>query len=187
MGSLIPTTQDDLICQALNDRFSEAIDPQCDPANPTKTMIGSVRWHNSNHEHLFDDRGLHRVAWRLINDTPPDPDSRKRWYFLLRHPSSPDALSATNRRDIKAALNVAMTDATIRQVKFQAVHVGGIVPRFEVVTFTSDEISTADKKTKIKTLTIVLQCKLDKQIPAAPGEHDPPHADVVERPPVRIP
>ena len=168
-------------------RFSEANDPNAEAANPTKTMIGSVRWHNSHNEHLFDGRGLHRVAYRLINNVPADPDSRKRWLFLLRHPSSPDALSAANRQDIKDALNVAMNDLTIRQVKFAADHDYRITTRFDVVATISDEVSTADKKTPIKTLTITIHCQIDQRIPPAAGEHDPPHPDVPERPPVRIP
>jgi hypothetical protein len=189
MGSLIPTNADKEISAALNFRFSEATDPNADPANPTPTMIGSVRWHNSRHEHLFDNRGLHRVAFRLIKNVPADQERRKRWYFLLRHPTSGDAFSAENRQDIKGALNVALNDPSIRQVKFAADHVGdigagGIATRFLVGSTISDEISTADKKTKIKTLTITIHCQQDQRIPAAASEQDPPHADVPESGPI---
>jgi hypothetical protein len=189
MGSLIPTDADREISAALNFRFSEAHDPNADPANPTPTMIGSVRWHNSQHEHLFDDRGLHRVAFRLIKAVPADQERRRRWYFLLRHPTSGDAFSDENRRDIKGALNVALNDPSIRQVKFAADHVGdigagGIATRFLVGSTISDEVSTADKKTKIKTLTITIHCQQDQRIPAAATEHDPPLADVPENGPI---
>ena len=106
---------------------------------------------------------------------------------MLRHPTSQDALSHTNRIDIKAALNVAMTDLSIRQVKFCVDHDGSIVPRFEVEATISDELSTFDKKTPIKTLTITLHCRLDQRIPPAPTEPDPPVADVPEHPPIQIP
>ena len=187
MGALIPTRNDQEISAALNIRFSETIDPGAEAANPVKTMIGSVRWHNSNHEPLFDNRGLHRVAYRLINNVPADPDRRKAWYFLLRHPTSNDALSAQNRKDIKDALNLAMNDASIRQVKFAADHVGGIATRFQVGSTISNEVSTADGITPIKTLTITIHCKLDQLIPPAPGEPDRPKADVPEQPPAQIP
>jgi hypothetical protein len=187
MGGLIPTKIDSEISAALNARFSETNDPIADAANPTKTMIGSVRWHHfHHHEHLFDARGLHRVAYRLINNVPADPDRRKAWYFLLRHPTSPDALSAKNRQDIKDALNQAMNDTTIRQVKFAADH-KNVPTRFQIEATVSDELSTADKITKIKTLTITIHCQLDQLIPPAPAEVDPPPADVPEQPPVQIP
>jgi hypothetical protein len=143
MGALIPTNPDKEIRDALNIRFSEANDPNAEAANPTPTMIGSVRWHDSQHEHLFDARGLQRVAFRLINNVPADRDSRKRWNFLLRHPTSPAALSHQNRKDIKNALNQAMNDATIRQVKFAADH-KNVATRFQVESTKSNELSTAD-------------------------------------------
>jgi hypothetical protein len=44
MGDFIPSPNDQLICDALNARFSDAPDPKAELANPVKTKIGSVRF-----------------------------------------------------------------------------------------------------------------------------------------------
>src|ERR1700686_2424266 len=85
MGSFIPTPNDSVICAALNNRFSDAPDPNADAANPVKTMIGSVRFQDGKEGGLLFSRKLNlaRLAHRL-GGVPIDPQSRRRWFFLLR-------------------------------------------------------------------------------------------------------
>ena len=181
MGGLIPTAADQEICRKLNSRFSNAVDPN----NPGKTWLQSIRDQNAM-EQLFDpNHSLNRLAWRF-NAYPAVEVSKLRWFFLLRSQTSPDALSDQNRRDIKQALNEVMNDNTILQVLFSTEHDGTIATRFEVDWVTGDEPDLPNDpsgRTLIKTLSLTLKCQIDRLIPNAPNEHDPPDPDANEQPP----
>jgi hypothetical protein len=183
MGGLIPTTADNQICSRLNNRFSNAIDPN---AVPPGTWLDSVRQRN-NAETLFDNNHhLHRLAWRF-GAYPDDETSRKRWYFLLRSNASLDALSDSNRDDIKDALNDVMQDPSILQVLFLTEHDGSIAPRFEVDANIGDAPDLPNGGALVRTLTLTLKCRVDQYIPVHPHEPDPPDPDGTEQPPAIVP
>ena len=153
------------------------------------TWLGALRQPNAR-EPLFDGtHRLHRLAWRFKSyptDVADAQTSRKRWYFLLRSNKSSNALSDTNRTDIRSALNNVMNDSTILQVLFQTVHDGSINTRFEVASSVGDEPDIPNDPTGhtlVNTLTLTLKCQLDQLIPKKPNELDPPTKDATERPP----
>lgn len=122
MGSFIPTPNDQAICKALNKRFSDLDDPNADPANPEKTMIGSVRFLDQQSGGLLFGRKLNlaRLAHRL-GGVPGDAKSRLRWFFLLRR-----MLPHATKVAISNVLEAVMGDSSIKQVHFDLVHDGTI-------------------------------------------------------------
>jgi hypothetical protein len=189
MGSFIPTPNDSVICAALNNRFSDAPDPNADAANPVKTMIGSVRFQDGKEGGLLFSRKLNlaRLAHRL-GGVPNDPQSRRRWFFLLRR-----MLPHATKVAISAVLETVMGDSSIKQVYFDLVHDGSITTEFELdprnskVPQIQNLPSTANPATNVKTCVILLRCFYDEALPEAPNEPDPPDPANPEAGPIVLP
>ena len=191
MGGFINTPNDQIILNALNNRFSDATDPNADPANPDKTMIGSVRFQDAKEGGLLFSRHLNlaRLAYRL-GGVPNDPQSRRRWFFLLRRMLPHDTKVA-----ISAVLEAVMGDSTIKQVHFDLTHDSTITHEFELdphnsnTPETMDFVSTANPKLKVKTCIMLLRCFYDEPLPDPnPAfEVDPPDPKNQEQPPIIIP
>jgi hypothetical protein len=189
MGGFIPTPNDADICAALNKRFSDAPDPNADAANPEKTMIGSVRFQDGKEGGLLFGRKLNlaRLAHRL-GGVPNNPQSRLRWFFLLRR-----MLPHATKVAINSVLEAVMGDPSIKQVHFDVVHDGSITTEFELdpqnskVPQIQNLPSTANPAKKVKTCVMLLRCFYDEAIPDAPNEPDPPNPVNAEAPPTVLP
>jgi hypothetical protein len=189
MGGFIPTPNDAEICVALNNRFSDAQDPNADAANPEKTMIGSVRFQDGKEGGLLFGRKLNlaRLAYRL-GAFPQNPTSRLRWFFLLRR-----MLPHATKVAISNVLEAVMGDASIKQVHFDLVHDGGINTEFELdpknsnVPQIQNLPSTANPANKVKTCVMLLRCFYDEALPDAPNEPDPPNPANPEVAPTVLP
>ena len=176
MGGLIPTPNDQEICAALNKRFSDLNDPNADPQNPEKTMIGSVRFLDGMEGGLLFGRNLNlaRIAFRL-GGVPSDHRSRLRWFFLLRR-----SLPRPTKVAISKVLEKVMGTPSIKQVHFDVVHDGSIATEFELDprNSTTPQIqnlpSTKDPSRKVKTCVILLRCHFDEPLPDPINEPDPP-------------
>jgi hypothetical protein len=188
MGAFISTPNDLSICAALNKRFSDAPDPLADPANPDKTMIGSVRFQDGKEGGLLFSKKLNlaRLAYRL-GGVPVDPKSRLRWFFLLRR-----MLPHATKVAISAVLEAVMGDASIKQVVFNLVHDSTITTEFELdpnnsnVPQTQNLPSTANPKVKVKTCVMLLRCYYDEPLPDPAAESDPPNPNNPEVAPIII-
>jgi hypothetical protein len=189
MGGLIPTPNDQDICDALNIRFSDASDPNAEAANPEKTMIGSVRFQDLKEGGLLFGRNLNlaRLAHRL-GAVPNDQGAKLRWFFLLRR-----SLPHETKKAISAVLETVMGDSSIRQVVFDLVHDGTIAEEFELdpknshVPKTKNLPSRGHPKTNVKTCIMLLRCRTDDYLPDPRNEADPPVANNAEAPPEIIP
>jgi hypothetical protein len=191
MGSFINSPNDSIILVALNNRFSDAPDPNADPTNPDKTMIGSVRFHDGKEGGLLFSRKLNlaRLAHRL-GGVPTDPQSRRRWFFLLRRMLPHDTKVA-----ISAVLEKVMGDPSIKQVHFDLTHDSSIKHEFELdpsnsnVPQTQSLPSTANPAVNVKTCVMLLRCFYDEPLPDpnAAFEFDPPKPHNPEVPPPIIP
>jgi hypothetical protein len=191
MGAFINSPNDAAICAALNDRFSDAHDPNADAGNPDKTMIGSVRFQDGKEGGLLFSRKLNlaRLAHRL-GGVPTDPQSRRRWFFLLRRLLPHDTKVA-----ISAVLETVMGDSSIKQVHFDLTHDATITHEFELdpsnshVPQTQSLPSKANPAVKVKTCVMLLRCFYDEPLPDPnPAfEVDPPKPHNPEAPPIIIP
>ncbi len=190
MGSFINSPNDSDILKALNDRFSDAQDPNAEAANPDKTMIGSVRFQDSKEGGLLFSKKLNlaRLAHRL-GGVPTDPQSRRRWFFLLRRMLPHDTKVA-----ISAVLEKVMGDSSIKQVHFDLVHDSTITHEFELdpgnsnVPQTTQFQSAAHPANKVKTCIMLLRSFYDEPLPDPnPAfEVDPPKPHNPEQPPIII-
>jgi hypothetical protein len=191
MGSFIPTPNDQEICNALNKRFSDLNDPNADPANPEKTMIGSVRFLDQQSTGLLFGRKLNlaRLAHRL-GGVPSDAKSRLRWFFLLRR-----MLPHATKVAISNVLEAVMGDPSIKQVHFDLVHDGGITTEFELDPGNSNAPQTQlfpsvkNPANKVKTCMMLLRCFYDEPIPTPDpaNEPDPPVPQNPETGPTLLP
>jgi hypothetical protein len=189
MGGFIPTPNDKDICAALNNRFSDAADPNADAANPEKTMIGSVRFQDGKEGGLLFGRRLNlaRLAYRL-GGVPNNAQSRLRWFFLLRR-----MLPHPTKVAISNVLEAVMGDPSIKQVHFDLVHDGSITTEFELdpknsnVPQIQNLPSTANPTKNVKTCVMLLRCFYDEALPEAPNEPDPPNPENPEAVPTILP
>ncbi len=191
MGSFINSPNDSIILTALNNRFSDKPDPNADPANPDKTMIGSVRFLDGKEAGLLFSRKLNlaRLAYRL-GGVPIDPQSRRRWFFLLRR-----LLPHKTKVAISAVLETVMGDSSIKQVHFDLTHDSTITNEFELdpgdshVPTTTSFASMNNPAVKVKTCMILLRCFYDEPLPDPnPAfEIDPPKAQNPEAQPIVLP
>ncbi len=109
MGAFINSQADNEICEALNKRFSDQVDP-----TDGRTYIAQLRDIFQNRENFLDgNHHLHRVFHRLaISVTggarvPKTKNSRFRWLFLLR-----SNLPAAVRQAIKGQLTAILSPAS---------------------------------------------------------------------------
>jgi hypothetical protein len=178
MGSFINNPNDSIICATLNNRFSDAPDPNALAGNPNKTMIGSVRFQDQQEGGLLFSRKLNlaRLAYRL-GGVPTDPQSRRRWFFLLRR-----MLPHNTKVAISAVLEAVMADVSIKQVQFNLTHDSTITYEFELdpgnshVPQTQNLPSTANSAVSVKTCVVLLRCFYDEPLPDpnTAFETDPP-------------
>jgi hypothetical protein len=191
MGAFINTPNDQIICAALNNRFSDAVDPHADAANSDKTMLGGVRFQDTKEGGLLFSRKLNlaRLAYRL-GGVPTDANSRLRWFFLLRR-----MLPHKTKVAISAVLEAVMGDGSIKQVVFNLVHDSTITTEFELdpqnsnVPQTQNITSTANPAVKVKTCVMLLRCYYDEPLPDPNKafEVDPPNPNNPEVGPPVIP
>jgi hypothetical protein len=189
MGGLIPTPNDQEICARLNKRFSDLPDPHANPQNPEKTMIGSVRFLDSQEGGLLFGRNLNlaRLAHRL-GGVPSDQASRLRWFFLLRR-----SLPRPTKVAISKVLEKVMGAPSIKQVFFDVVHDGSVAAEFELDpgNSTTPQIqnlpSAKDPTRKVKTCVILLRCHFDEPLPDPRNEPDPPVPVNPESGPTNLP
>jgi hypothetical protein len=188
MGGLIPSPNDQQICAALSNRFSDLPDPNAEAANPDKTMLGSVRFQDQKEGGLLFSRKLNlaRLAHRL-NTIPANQAAKLRWFFLLRR-----GLPHATKVAISAVLEAVMGDSSIKQVHFDAVHDGTITTEFELdpqnshVPQTRNMPSMAHPANNVKTCVMLLRCFYDEHLPDPQNEPDPPVGNNPEAPPVII-
>jgi hypothetical protein len=189
MGSLISTPNDQDICDALNNRFSDATDPSAETANPEKTMIGSVRFQDLKEGGLLFGRNLNlaRLAHRL-GTVPKDGDAKLRWFFLLRK-----SLPHETKKAISAVLEAVMGEPSIKQVVFDVIHDGHIADEFELDPRNSHVPKTKNLPSKehpgrnVKTCIMLLRCRTDDPLPDPRNEADPPVGNNPEASPEIIP
>jgi hypothetical protein len=183
MGGFINSQADSEICEVLNKRFSDQINPN---DAQRRTFIAELRDHFQNREHFLDgNHHLHRVFHRLaISVTsgvrvPKRNQSRFRWLFLLRS-SLPPAVT----RAIKGQLTAILSPASganpaggIDYATFLTRHVATSTGTFELWSQNSTTpvvYSDANGKSYCK---IVLECNTDAALPDSPNETDPPNPD----------
>ncbi|GKQ55284.1 hypothetical protein [Bradyrhizobium sp. Ce-3] len=188
MGALIPSPNDQQICAALSNRFSDMHDPNAEAANLDKTMLGSVRFQDQKESGLLFSRRLNlaRLAHRL-SSAPANQAARLRWFFLLRR-----GLPHATKVAISAVLNAVMGDSSIKQVHFDAVHDSTITTEFELdpnnshVPQTRNMPSMANPAQNVKTCVMLLRCFYDEPLPDPQNEPDPPAANNAEATPIII-
>jgi len=187
MGSFIPTTTDNEICNNLNNRFSQL---PVDPKNSGGIkMIDSVRVQDGKEGGLLFSRKLNlaRLAYRL-GGYPADPSARLRWYFFLRR-----MLPHATKVAISAVLETVMGDSSIKQVIFQTIPDGTITTEFELDPNNSHAPtfqnlpSTANPAVNVKTCVVLLRCFYDDALPNPINEPDPPNPQNPEVGPPIIP
>jgi hypothetical protein len=181
MGGFINSQADNEICEALNKRFSDEVDPDDDDG---LTYLEQLRDHFRHREDFLDDnhklnRVFHRLAITVTGKrVPRDKRSRHRWLFLLRK-TLPAAVNKAIRGQLRAILgkpSINPAGAT-SYVTFSTQHVPTSTGTFELwpKNATSPTIfQDANGKTYC---TMILQCHVDKPLDDSPDETDPPTED----------
>jgi len=130
MGSFINSQSDNEICEVLNKRFSDDVNPN-DPQKDT--YLNDLRAFFQNTENLFDgNHRLHRVFHRLAitvtggASVPKTKTSRLRWFHLL-HGNLPVAVDNAIRGQLTAILMpfdaVNNPAGAVEYVTFSTAHV----------------------------------------------------------------
>jgi hypothetical protein len=183
MGSFINSQADNEICEALNKRFSDDVDPNDAQG---RTYIAVLRDHFRNRENFFDgghhlNRVFHRLARSVTGGTsvPRTRESRRRWFALLRR-TLPAAVMRAIRDQLTAILargGAANPAGSVNYVTFSTQHVStrsGTFELFDQNSAAPQILTDANRKTYC---AVVLQCHVDAALPDAPNEPDPPPAD----------
>jgi hypothetical protein len=185
MGGFINSQADKEICEALNKRFSDDVDPDDDDG---LTYLEQLRDHFRNKEDFLDNshtlnRVFHRLAITVTGKrVPRNKRSRHRWLFLLRS-GLPTAVNKAIRGQLRAILGKPSVNAAgaTSYVTFSTRHVPTSTGTFELwdKNATSPTIfQDANGKTYC---TIILQCHVDKPLDDSPDETDPPTVDNGEK------
>ncbi|HEY5075699.1 MAG TPA: hypothetical protein VII34_13470 [Pyrinomonadaceae bacterium] len=182
MGSFINSQSDNEICEALNKRFSDDVNPK-DPQG--RTYLDELRDFVQHTEHLFDgNHYLHRVFHRLAvsvtggTSVPKDPASRNRWLFLL-HGNLPQAVEKAIRDQLTAILSpfdqVNNPAGGVAYVTFATVHVKTSTGlQFELFDKNSSKPSISVDANNKSYCTVILECNTDQPLAYNPQEKDPP-------------
>ena len=183
MGSFINSQADNEICEALNKRFSDNVDPSDAQG---RTYLAVLRDHFRNRENFLDrthhlNRVFHRLARSVTGsaNVPRARDSRRRWFALLRR-TLPAPVMQAIRDQLTAILTqggAANPAGSVNYVIFSTQHVSTRSGTFELFDQNGavPQVHTdANRKTYC---AVVLQCNVDAPLPDAPNEPDPPAAD----------
>jgi hypothetical protein len=195
MGGFINSQSDAEICEVLNKRFSDDVNPN-DPQKDT--YLNDLRAFFQNTENLFDgSRHLHRVFHRLAitvtggPSVPKTKKSRLRWFHLL-HGNLPAAVENAIRGQLTAILMpfdaVNNPAGAVEYVTFSTAHVRtNSGDQFELydganladgANHYNNAIPTplADANGK-SYCALILQCNVDQTLPDGQLELDPPKKD----------
>jgi hypothetical protein len=178
MGGYINSQADNEICEVLNKRFSDEVNPN---DAQLRTYIAELRDHFQNRENLFDgNHHLHRVFHRLaISVTggtriPKHNQSRYRWLHFLRSNLCPP----NTKTAIKSVLSTILgPNSNIEYATFLTRHVSTTTGTFELYPNNNGVVQTytdANNKTYCK---VVLDCNADVPLPDSGNETDPPTPD----------
>jgi hypothetical protein len=178
MGGYINSQADNEICEVLNKRFSDEVNPNDAQG---RTYIAELRDHFQNRENLFDgSHHLHRVFHRLaISVTggarvPKHNQSRFRWLHFLRSNLCP----ADTKTAIKSVLSSILgPTSTVEYVTFLTRHVPTASGTFELYPKNSGAVQTNTDANKKTYCTVALECNVDVPLPDSPDETDPPTPD----------
>src|SRR3982074_2766031 len=140
MGRLINSQADNEICEALNKRFSDDVDPDDDNG---LTYLEQLRDHFRNREDFLDsshklNRVFHRLAITVTGKrVPKEKRSRHRWLFLLRKklPRDLPEVEKAIRNQLRAVLgppSSANRAGTVSYVTFSTRHVKTKTGTFEL-------------------------------------------------------
>jgi hypothetical protein len=181
MGAFINSQADNEICEALNKRFSDDVNPN---DRQGRTYIRELRDFFQNTENLFDgNHHLHRVFHRLAisvtggKSVPKTKNSRLRWLFLL-HGNLPAAVDKAIRDQLTAILSPATganLAGAVDYVTFNTLHVATSTgDQFELYPQNSQTPSIFRDANNKSYCTLVLECNADQQLALNPLETDPP-------------
>ncbi|MGZ5870745.1 MAG: hypothetical protein ACXWKP_01390 [Bradyrhizobium sp.] len=178
MGGFINSQADNEICEVLNKRFSDEVNPNDAQG---RTYIAELRDHFQNRENLFDNNHhLHRVFHRLaISVTggarvPKHNQSRFRWLHFLRSNLCP----ADTKTAIKSVLSSILgPNSTVEYVSFLTRHVPTTTHTFELFPNNSGVVQTSTDANNKTYCTVALECHTDAALPDSPDETDPPTPD----------
>jgi hypothetical protein len=181
MGSFINSQSDNEICEVLNKRFSDDVNPL---DHQGRTYLQELRDFFQNTEHLFDgNHHLHRVFHRLAfsvtgTSVPKTPNSRLRWLFLL-HGNLPPAVERAIRGQLTAILSrfdpVNNPAGGVAYVTFATAHVRTSTGlQFELFDRNSQTPAVLTDANNKSYCAVVLQCNLDQQLALNSHEPDPP-------------
>lgn len=174
MGSFIPSTSDNEICDNLTLRFSNQRKP-----NTNKTWLQHLQAHNAREPLFAPNRSLVRVAYRLAvsvaaAEVPAAKRNRHRWFHMLRKMLPPE------------------TDVAIRRVLSAVLDPANNIP---FATFTTKPDSTINLAFELfphnsgapalqpdGSCLVKLLCKTDAVLPdPTTPENDPPTPDPNEQ------
>ena len=182
MGGFINSQADNEICEALNKRFSDDVDPDDDDG---LTYLEQLRDHFRNREDFLDsshslNRVFHRLAITVTGKrVPRNKKSRHRWLFLLRR-KLPTAVDKAIRNQLKAILgtpsSVSPAGAT-SYVTFSTRHVPTSTGTFELFDKNAPSPTVLQDANGKTYCTIILDCHVDKPLDDSPNEPDPPPED----------
>jgi hypothetical protein len=181
MGGFINSQADNEICEVLNKRFSDQVDP-----NDGRTYVAQVRDHFQNRENFLDaNHRLHRVFHRLATSVtggtrvPRVKNSRFRWLFLLRS-TLPGAVAQAIRDQLTAILSAPTANpaGATDYATFSTQHVPTTTgERFELVPGNSSAPPILTDANGKKYCTLILRCNVDAKLDDSPNETDPPTPD----------
>jgi hypothetical protein len=182
MGGFINSQADNEICEVLNKRFSDQVDP-----NDGRTYIAQVRDHFQHREKFLDaNHHLHRVFHRLaisvtgVTRVPRIKNSRFRWLFLLRS-TLPDAVKKAIRDQLTAILSAPTTAnpaGATDYATFSTQHAPTTTgARFELDIGNNSTPTIQNDANGKRYCAIILRCNVDAKLDDSPNETDPPTAD----------
>jgi hypothetical protein len=182
MGGFINSQADNEICEVLNKRFSDEVNPD-DPQG--RTYIALLRDHFRNRENFLDgNHHLHRVFHRFAINVagrrvPRQNQSRFRWLFLLRS-NLPAAVMKAIRGQLSAILGPATAGnpaGAVDYATFSTRHIATGTGTFELWPQNSVVPTIQTDANRKRYCTIILDCHADVPLPDSPNETDPPTPD----------
>jgi hypothetical protein len=186
MGTFINSQADNEICEVLNKRFSDEVNPN---DLQRRTFIALLRDHFQNKENLFDaGHNLHRVFHRLAisvtggTRVPKTKASRFRWLFLLRS-KLPAAVTQAIKDQLTAILSpasLANPAGAVDYVSFSTKHVTPLAAKFVLWPGNNSVPSIYADSNGKQYCKIVLECRDDAAL-SDNNETDPPDPDGGEK------
>jgi hypothetical protein len=189
MGGFINSQADNEICEALNKRFSDDVDPDDDDG---LTYLEQLRDHFRNREDFLDNshklnRVFHRLAITVTGKrVPRNKKSRHRWLFLLRRklPRDVPDVEKAIRNQLKAILgqpSSANPAGATSYVTFSTRHVKTDTQTFELAPKNAPSPTVLQDANGKTYCTIILECHVDAPLEDSANEPDPPPEDNGEK------